>query len=157
MLYKELDLKKIREKNGLDFAHYTFGRGQCSCCYGPFDMPARYWKNGVKPSAYIDGTEIYEDGRLVGGKPRELTYILFKNACNGSGTVRAADTIKSHTCVSYHVRSMDQLATICADLQEQLGDTYFVEKPDNFSSCIIIWTAEKWAEHERTSQHEEEL
>ncbi|MEG1926085.1 MAG: hypothetical protein RR415_10100 [Ruthenibacterium sp.] len=148
MTYNELDLKTIREKNGLDFAHYTFGRGQCSCCYGPFDMPARYWKNGVKPSKYIHGTEIYEDGRLVGGKPRELTYILFKNAYNGSGTVRAVDTIKNCTYVAYRVRSMEQLAAICADLQEQLGFDYFVEIPKSLMMCIIIWTTVGWTEHQ---------
>lgn len=34
MKYKELNLKKIREDNDLDFAHFTYQKGMCSCCYG---------------------------------------------------------------------------------------------------------------------------
>ena len=30
-------------------------------------------------------------------------------------------------------------------LQEQLGNDYFVEVPDNDMKCIIIWTTEGWA------------
>jgi len=145
MLYKDLDLKKIREDNDLDFAHYTFGRGQCSCCYGPYDMPARYWRNGVKPSEYLEGTETYNDkGEVNGGKPREITYILFKNACNGSGTVRAADEIEDYTCICYKVKSAEQLFAICADLQAQLGESYAVKVPNDFSTCIIIYTKDSY-------------
>ena len=48
MKYGELNLKKIREDNDLDFAHFTYQRGMCSCCYGPWDLPARYWRGGKK-------------------------------------------------------------------------------------------------------------
>lgn len=42
--YGDLKLSKLRDELGLDFAHYTYLRGQCSCCYGPLDMSARYWR-----------------------------------------------------------------------------------------------------------------
>ena len=30
--YKDLDLKGLREKCGLDFAHFTYESGMGSCC-----------------------------------------------------------------------------------------------------------------------------
>lgn len=59
--YADLDLKAIREACDLDFAHYTYGRGQCSCCYGPLEMPAKYWRNRKKPKIVYDTP--YEPGR----------------------------------------------------------------------------------------------
>lgn len=49
MKYKDLDLRAIMEAENLDFAHWTYQRGQCSCCYGPEDQPRRYWRNGNRP------------------------------------------------------------------------------------------------------------
>lgn len=33
MQYGDLNLKKIRDDNEFDFAHFTYQRGMCSCCY----------------------------------------------------------------------------------------------------------------------------
>lgn len=60
--YKSLNLKKVRDDNGLDFAHFTYLKNQCSCCYGPADLPARYWAGGKRPEKVTDNTQ----------------YILFK-------------------------------------------------------------------------------
>lgn len=119
MIYKDLNLKKIREDNNLDFAHYTYQRGMCSCCYGPKDLPKRYWKNNTIP----DGDN--------------YTYILFKNADNGCGVAKGTDEIKDYTCIEWR-SSMEQLQNICKDLQTQLGDEYVVLKPKNDLRCIVI-------------------
>ena len=47
--YADLDLFAIRDECGLYFARHTYSRNQCSCCYGPLDMPAKYWAKGKKP------------------------------------------------------------------------------------------------------------
>ena len=78
--YKDLDLKKIMRDFNLDFAHYTYLPGQCSCCYGPWDMSATHWKNKVVPK-----TKEERD---------KARYILFKNADNGSGIRTKNDFIK---------------------------------------------------------------
>jgi len=123
MTYGELDLKSIMEKEDLDFAHFTYLPGQCSCCYGPEDLPAKYWKNGDKS---------------IAKKNPNYTYILFKNAYNGSGYVRKKDEIKDYTCVSYRLKDMEQVYRVADLLEEQLTDEYFVEKPKNTAYCIII-------------------
>ena len=82
--YAELNLKKIREDNGLDFAHFTYVKGMCSCCYGPTDLPAIYWKDGI-----------------VKNEEDKYSYILFKNANNGSGQVKRKDEITNYTCISH--------------------------------------------------------
>jgi hypothetical protein len=125
MTYSELDLKKIREDNGLDFAHFTYKRGQCSCCYGPWDLPARYWHNGEIPDR--------RDG---------ISYILFKNADNGSGHVTKSCKIENNTCIEWSMTD-EQLTSVCADLQHQLGAGYSVEKPKDKSTCIIIHADER--------------
>jgi len=93
--YKDLNLKKLREEAGLDFAHFTYKRGQCSCCYGPLDMADRYWAKGKRPQkinvTYNTNGEIasYQYDRPL----EQVQYILFKNASNGSGTVTKDDII----------------------------------------------------------------
>lgn len=72
-IYSDLDLKAIRDEVGLDFAHFTYQRGMCSCCYGPKNLPKMYWKNKTIPAH------------------DNYTYLLFKNADNGSGIVRGGD------------------------------------------------------------------
>jgi len=67
--YSDLNLKAIREALNIDFAHFTYKQGQCSCCYGPKDLPKMYWKDRTIPEG------------------DDYSYILFKNANNGSGTV----------------------------------------------------------------------
>lgn len=139
--YKDLDLKKIVDAEQLDFAHYTYMRGQCSCCYGPLDMPARYWRNGEKPrKRFLTEDKSIWDYVFHGEKydTDSTIYILFKNACNGSGTVKAEDLVEDYTCIGYNLRDMDQVRRICAMLQEQLGEDYVVQEPKNESICIII-------------------
>ena len=122
MKYKDLNLKKIREDNDLDFAHFTYKDGMCICCYGPKDLSKRYWKNGVIP----DGND--------------YTYILFKNANNGGGKVKRNDDIKDYQCVSWSF-PIEKLDKVCKDLQEQLGDEYVVLKPQDEMWCIIVCKA----------------
>lgn len=119
MKYGDLNLKEIRDKNGLDFAHYTYKRGQCSCCYGPQDMARRYWKNGI----------IREDDNY--------TFILFKNAYNGRGIVKKEDEVEDRTCIEWRM-SKEQLIAVCRDLQSQLGEEYSVKVPESEMICIII-------------------
>ena len=120
MKYCELNLKKIREDNDLDFAHYTYKRGMCSCCYGPKDLPSLYWRDRVIPKGY------------------DYTYLLFKNADNGSGTVKKTDEIKDYQCIGWRF-PIEKLEKICDDLQKQLGDDYIVLVPNDESTCITIF------------------
>ena len=120
MKYKDLNLKKIREDNDLDFAHFTYQNGMCSCCYGPKDLPKRYWRNNTIPEG------------------NDYTYILFKNANNGSGIVKRDDEIDDYTCIGWDF-PVEKLENVCKDLQDQLGDEYVVLKPKNDLSCILIF------------------
>lgn len=123
MKYKDLNLKKLREDNDLDFAHFTYQKDMCSCCYGPWDLPKRYWRNGQK---------LPDDGR-------EIQYILFKNADNGGGIVRGNDEICCHgyDCVSWRF-PIEKLENVCKWLQTQLGNEYVVFKPEIRLGCIVI-------------------
>lgn len=122
--YKDLDLRKVRDIMGLDFAHYTYLKGQCSCCHGPKDLPKIYWRGRVIP----------EHG--------EYTYLLFKNAYNGSGCVTKKDFIQDYTCVEWRF-PVDKLDKVCEILQAQLGDEYVVQKPESDMYCILIRLKEK--------------
>ena len=138
MKYKDLDLKHLREVCDIDFAHFTYKPNQCSCCYGPLDLPARYWRNGKKPPEYVPGTEVYDkDGKLIGGKYTDYEYILFKNANNGSGYVKANDEIKQYQCVSWSMPK-DKLKKVVEELQRQFGKYYKVVMPENEHYCIEI-------------------
>jgi len=129
--YKDLNLKKLRDECGLDFAHYTYRKGMCSCCYGPKDMAKRYWKDGIIP----------ESG--------DYTYILFKNAYNGSGRIKSpSQEIENHTCIQYRFSSIEQQTAVIESLQEQLGDDYIVQTPYNNSYCIVIFTKEYYGSEE---------
>jgi hypothetical protein len=119
MKYKDLNLKKIREDNDLDFAHFTYQKGMCSCCYGPKDLPKRYWRNGVIPE--------HDD----------YTYILFKNADNGGGVVTRDNEVDDYTCIEWGF-PIEKLENVCKDLQTQLGDEYVVLKPKSDFGCILI-------------------
>ena len=119
MKYRDLNLKKIREDNDLDFAHFTYQKGMCSCCYGPKDLPKRYWRGGVIP------------------EHNDYTYILFKNANNGSGIVKRDDEIKDYQCVSWEF-PIEKLEKVCKDLQEQVGDDYVVLVPTSDWYTILI-------------------
>ena len=146
--YGDLDLKKVMEDNSLDFAHFTYMRGQCSCCYGPMDMPARYWHGSKKPVEIREKTGEHSCSIRyeLDGKPFDMDrmkYILFKNAENGSGTVKRTDVIDDHTCVMYSKNLYGVLEKICRDLAEQLDEDYVVIVPDADYSCIVIRVTEK--------------
>ena len=134
MQYKDLNLKKIRDDNGLDFAHFTYQRGMCSCCYGPLDLPKRYWRGGSKP-VNIEGRYYELNGRKVNSD--DIQFILFKNANNGSGTVKKDDVIKSYQCIEWNF-PLDKMEKICKDLQEQVGNEYVVMMPPSKTYCIIV-------------------
>lgn len=138
MQYKDLNLKKIREDNDLDFAHFTYRSGMCSCCYGPKDLAKRYWRNGIIPES------------------NDYTYILFKNANNGSGSVTRNDVIKDYTCISWRF-PMEKMHKVCKDLQEQLGSGYVVYMPKDKNSCILIFTANSHYLNEMTLSQWEEV
>ena len=125
MKYKDLNLKKIRDDNGIDFAHFTYQKGMCSCCYGPRDLPRRYWRGSTIPDEDYD-----------------YTYLLFKNADNGSGIVKGDDNIKKYQCISWHF-PIEKMRKVCEDLQEQVGDEYVVMMPPNEMYCIIIFSKEE--------------
>ena len=139
MQYKDLNLKKIRDENGLDFAHFTYQRGMCSCCYGPLDLPGRYWRGGKRPvHVEVDGYSGYElDGKKV--HTNDIQYLLFKNANNGGGIVKGADEIKDYQCIEWGF-PMEKLNKICRDLQEQVGDDYVVMVPPSKMNCIIVFS-----------------
>lgn len=140
--YGDLNLRKIREDNDLDFAHFTYRKGQCSCCYGPLDMAARYWKK--KPVYVVDkpatqtsgGWGHYElDGEKI--NTDSIQYVLFKNANNGSGTKTKNDDIGKYTCVSWKM-PQDKLKKVCQDLKSQLDEDYTVYMPTSDMFCILI-------------------
>lgn len=134
MQYGNLNLKKIRDDNGLDFAHFTYRRGMCSCCYGPLDLPKRYWRGGKKPVEVEGHYEL--DGQKV--DTDNIQYILFKNADSGSGHVKRTDEIDNCTCIEWNLPT-EKLEKICKDLQEQLGNGYVVLMPTNTYMCICIY------------------
>ena len=125
MKYKDLNLKKIREDNDLDFAHFTYQKGMCSCCYGPWDLPKRYWRDGK-----------------VQARDKDVQYILFKNADNGSGVVKRNDKLCCHSyeCIAWEF-PIEKLENVCKDLQKQVGDEYVVLKPKDSMGCILICEA----------------
>lgn len=130
MKYNELNLKKIRETMDLDFAHFTYKKGMCSCCYSPLDLPKRYWRGNVIPqkvSYEFDAEEV---------KDNEYTYLLFKNADNGRGHVRGNDEIDMNY-IEWGF-PMEKLDGVCEMLQEQLGSGYKVVKPESHFECIRI-------------------
>jgi hypothetical protein len=136
MQYKDLNLKKLRDDNDLDFAHFTYQRGMCSCCYGPRDLPKRYWRGNVVPA------DDYDD----------YTYLLFKNADNGSGHVKRTDEIEDYTCIGWSF-PMEKLEKVCKDLQAQLDDDYVVLMPPDEYSCILIMKVNSRYLEEQTKWH----
>ena len=130
--YKDLDLKTIREACDLDFAHYTYKKGMCSCCYNPKDLASLYWRNHTIPSKKLG-----YDGQKEEVNDDEYTYLLFKNADNGRGHVTKEDYIDGHTCIEWGF-PMEKLDKVCDMLQDQLGGFYNIERPTDHYTCIII-------------------
>lgn len=127
MQYGKLNLRGLREDCGIDFAHFTYQRGMCSCCYSPTDLPKRYWKNGI----------VKECGDAGIIDESQTSYILFKNADNGSGTVKRSDEIEDNTYIEWGL-TKKQLPLVLAHLRKQLGDKYEVIEPEGSFQCITI-------------------
>lgn len=133
--YADLDLIKIRDECGLDFARHTYSKHQCSCCYGPLDMAAHWWAKGKKPKLISISERISKWDRNLD----DISFILFKNAWNGSGYIKSLDEpIKDGTCISYRFNSDAQKQQVCTMLQEQLGADYTVVVPENNLTCIEL-------------------
>ncbi len=124
MFYKDLDLAKIRKEFDLDFAHYTFPKGMCSCCYGPKDMSKKYWKNNTIP----------EDNNY--------TYILFSNCENGSGVVHENDEIKSLQFILWSF-PIEKMSDVCKALLLQLNRNYVILVPSKYTHVIILMENDK--------------
>lgn len=131
MLYGDLNLYELMEVAELDFAHYTYEYGDCSCCFGPRDMSEEYWIS-------------YERYEEVIENPKEpISYILFKNASNGSGEVSYDDPIQDGASIGYEFKSDEQKELVMKELQRQLGDGYKVVPPIQENACIVIEKVDK--------------
>lgn len=117
--YKDLNLAKIRNENGLDFAHFTYRPRQNSYNSTPLDMAARHWRNGKKPKT-MDNVQ----------------YLLFGNARNYNGAVLSTDDILNSQFI-YWSFPMEKLDKVCQDLQCQLGDEFIVMVPP--TAELDIW------------------
>lgn len=122
MKYRDLDLRHLREVCDIDFAHYTYKRGQCSCCYGPKDLPPMYWRHH-KVLVDVD----YDD----------ISYILFKNADNGGGIRKANDELNRTEFIEWNLTN-EQLDKVIAELKRQVGDEYDVIYPESKYVCIKL-------------------
>ena len=127
--YKDLNLKQLRDECELDFAHFTYPKHMCSCCYGPSDFPSRYWKNNK-----VRNDDDYE-------------YILFKNAYNGSGSVTKEHFIARGPISSYYTQNVyiewrihdkEKLNKVCEALTKQVGSEFKVILPDDNMHCITL-------------------
>lgn len=127
--YGELNLRDLREKADLDFAHFTYKRGMSSCIHSPRNLPKKYWRDRfILPKDAYD----FKEG------DKGYTFLLFKNSDNGNGIVTKKDYISNYTCVEWGF-PFEKLDLVCSLLQEQLGEDYYVEKPDNQYRCIVIY------------------
>lgn len=129
--YHDLDLVKVRDACGLDFASHIYGNEKCSC-FDPRHMPAKYWAKGKRPKRIIKSHD--KNGRPVAWiydrDIYDVTYIRFKNAKKGRGYNKILnDPIKDNTCIEYNFASEEQKLKVCAMLQAQLGDDYEMEVP----------------------------
>lgn len=107
--FKDLKLKKLLNK--LDFAHFTYKDGMCTCCFTPMDFDAKYWKNEKIKTKYkklnkLNSSEVDD----------KLQYILFRNA--------------DLTYVN--------LTYVIKYLETTLDDNYIVEKPKTEFDFINI-------------------
>lgn len=137
MQYKDLNLNKLRDDNGLDFAHYTYLKDMCTCCYGPFDFPKRFWRNSEKPTKVKDANGFHYEINEKVLNENDIQYILFQNAENGIGNVKDTDEIRDYQSIAWQF-PMEKMKRICQDLQEQFGDEYVVAMPTDEFTCIMI-------------------
>ena len=148
--FGDLDLRKICNEVGIDFAHYTYGKEMCSCCYQPTDMPARYWRGHTQKErqALKEACSRKPDKKNsnILHKGQDYTYIWFKNAYNCGGRVKATDFIcrgnepwtKSRKEYIGWKLPEDKLKKFCFELSEQLGPDYQVNMPSSEMECIEI-------------------
>lgn len=108
-------------------------------------MAARYWRGGKKPVEVTDsespsGSRVFHyelDGKRVGRK--DISYILFKNACNGRGRIKNKEQpIDDYTCISYRFSSEEQKYKVCQMLLDQLDEDYALAIPEDDMTCIVI-------------------
>lgn len=136
--YGSLNLAALRDKAGIDFAHFTYTGGMCSCCYFPTDFSPVYWAGKGRTEKEARRAKAKQDG--------EYSYILFKNASNGSGQKTRKDVVckydnafgEYHSVFIEWSLSEEQLNKVCTLLQEQLGSGYEVIKPESEHRCIEI-------------------
>lgn len=112
MYYRDLDLAKLRNECGLDFAHYTYKKGMCPHRCGPKDLPKKYWKDGIIPH------------------DSNFTFILFNNSDEENGTVCSDDVIGDNVHIMYRFDSDDQMKKVCKHLSAMLGYEYQVIESD---------------------------
>lgn len=126
--YGELNLKKIRNKCGLDFAHFTYPLGMCPCCTTIMDFPAKYWREGRRPT-FVEPEEAYMKGHYeLDGKPvaiDDFSYILFANSNKQGGYAAKGSKIDS-VYVACHFKDDEQMKNVLCMLSEQLGNEYVV-------------------------------
>jgi hypothetical protein len=131
LTYGDLDLKSLMKECDIDFAHYTYGKNQCTCCYGPRQMPKRFWRNG----------KIAENN--------DFEYILFKNAYNCGGSKKPTDTLacypemytssdKEHIFIAWRINTPEKLKRVKKALEKQVGSEFKVEIPDDDRYCILL-------------------
>lgn len=118
--YGELNLRELREKCDIDFAHYTYNRGMCSCCYGPKNLAKTHWRKGI-------------DIETV----KDYSYILFKNADNGSGAVTRNESIHDVQFIGWGGMDDEKLNMVCKELSIQLGEDYVILVPKTTYTTII--------------------
>lgn len=116
--YKDLRIDDLRKETDIDFAHYTYKKGQCSCCYGPSDQASIHWKD----------RKIRDD--------EDVQYILFKNADNGSGAVKANDIVSDVEFIRWSLTD-ENLEKVCVALSKHFGEDFIVIKPSSDKITII--------------------
>ena len=137
--YGELNLKEIREKCGLDFAHYTYPHGMCPCCTCFLDFPKRYWNPKRRPQKIVlpDSTAAYElDGKRV--TVDDFTYLLFLNS-DRDGGYATKDTLIDSVNVAYRFVSDQQKSDVCRLLSKQLGKNYVVAEPMHSWTVLRVY------------------
>ena len=69
----------------LDFIHFTYKPGQCSCYYGPLDQAMKHWRKDFLEALGVHNHKEYNAINHNRSIFDYAKYIIFKNADNGSG------------------------------------------------------------------------
>lgn len=135
--YGDLNLKKIRDDYGLDFAHFTYLKGQRACEFSLLDFPARYWRDGKKPTKIETDVSVNCE---MNGKPldkNKIWYVLFRNVGGSGGTKTRGDDIKGDVYIDWNMPKAT-LRKVCKALKGQLGNEYSICEPKSPAYTIII-------------------